>query len=596
VTIRLPHSHAPSRRRLKRSTATALAGLLLLAATVPAVQAAPDDVAFPIAGSATVNGAKDLNYGVVPIGVFTENGAAAGTVIADLFALYNDAGCSGNGELFVFIKLKTPGTTVRSFDDPQAGPAALGFDFDSADDGTAETDVGFSGGPAFNVARTNAEFSVCYTTVDDPGQGIAITFLFSNAAPGVNEGLVGRLQGATGQDDVGLRLATPGSGSTLPSGTLEVPASPIRILDTRIDLGLTDAFPSKTWRTLQVTNGTTIPNTAFAVTGNLTIVNPPKSGYLSVLPTPLGAGETPTVSNLNFKAHETAANNLVAPLNDQGELSIIYWAGGSGHVVFDVTGYFVPGTADGGYVPVTPTRIMDSRNGTGVTAGLFQHGQPKTFDVWGVGGVPDDPSVIAVAGNLTVTNQQGSGVAALTTTATGNPSTSTLNFVEGDTRANGIVVGLSGTGTLSAVVRSTKAHLLFDVTGYFTTDGSGAVYHQINPIRVMDSRSDLGLNGPLNVGTAETLTVAPNSPDIPSGIVGVTGNLTVTNQSAKGRVTMTDTPNNSPSTSTINFLTGGPRANGVVAPTSSDQASFVYQGGPVGATTEVVFDATGYFQ
>jgi hypothetical protein len=592
VTVRLSDSHAPSRSRLKRFTAAVTTALLLIGATIPAVQAAPDDVVFPVAGTATVNGAKDADYGTVPIGVFTQNGATPGTEVADLFAVYNDAGCSGNGELFVFIKLQTPGTTVRSFDDP----SGLAFAYDNNDDGTAETAVSMSGGPAFNAARTNAEFSVCYTTVDDPGEGIAITFLFSNSAPPGTEGLVARLQGATTAGAVGLRLATPGSGSTLPSGLLQLPANPLRVLDTRSNVGLTGAFASKTWRTLQVTNGTTIPNDAFAVTGNLTIVNPPTSGYLSVLPEPLGSGVTPTVSNLNFKAHETAANNLIAPLNDQGELSIIYWAGGSSHVVFDVTGFFVPGSTGGGYVELTPDRIMDSRNGTGVSAGLFNPGVPKTFDVWGQGGVPNDTNVIAVAGNLTVTGQLGKGTASLTTTATGNPQTSTINFVQGDTRANGIVIKLDADGDLSAVVKGAKAHLLFDVTGYFIDDGSGATFHQINPIRLMDTRSDLGLSGPFHTGQPRTLTVAPNSPDIPTGIVGVTGNLTVTGQTSKGRVTMTDTQQASPPTSTINFPATGARANGVVSPVSADEASFVYQGGPVSATTELVFDATGYFQ
>jgi hypothetical protein len=380
-----------------------------------------------------------------------------------------------------------------------------------------------------------------------------------------------------------------------PSGTLDVLASPERILDTRSDIGLANAFQSKTWRTFSLPSS--IPNDAFAITGNLTVVNPGSNGYLSVLPEALLPGQVPAVSSLNFKAHETAANNLVAPV-EGGSLAIVYWGSGSAHVVLDVTGYFVPGAGNGGYVELTPARIMDSRSGNGVSAGRFRHGQPKTFQVRGVGGVPSSSNVIAVAGNLTVTGQQGAGTAALTTTATGTPATSTLNFVKADNRANGIVIALSGSGGLSAVVRGTNAHLLFDVTGYFTTGPGGAAYHQLDPIRMMDTRSNVGLNGPFRSHDALTLQVGSASGSVPSGAVGITGNLTVTGQDAKGYVSMTAQPADDPTTSTINFPVGVNRANGVVAPLSSGAASFTYvaTAGGGNPSTELLLDVTGYFQ
>jgi hypothetical protein len=49
------------------------------------------------------------------------------------------------------------------------------------------------------------------------------------------------------------------------------------------------------------------------------------------------------------------------------------------------------------------------------------------------------------------------------------PSTSTLNYVAGQTRANNAIVGLSTSGALA--VRCTQAsgtaHVVLDVTGYF---------------------------------------------------------------------------------------------------------------------------------
>ena len=51
-----------------------------------------------------------------------------------------------------------------------------------------------------------------------------------------------------------------------------------------------------------------------------------------------------------------------------------------------------------------------------------------------------------------------------------NPTSSTLNFPLGDTRANGVTVALSPAGTLSATFvgsSSATAQVVFDVTGYY---------------------------------------------------------------------------------------------------------------------------------
>ena len=54
--------------------------------------------------------------------------------------------------------------------------------------------------------------------------------------------------------------------------------------------------------------------------------------------------------------------------------------------------------------------------------------------------------------------------------AQANPTTSTINFPLGDTRANNFTVVLSGTGSLSGVYKApagAKTHLIVDVSGYY---------------------------------------------------------------------------------------------------------------------------------
>jgi hypothetical protein len=120
------------------------------------------------------------------------------------------------------------------------------------------------------------------------------------------------------------------------------------------------------------------------------------------------------------------------------------------------------------FVPLAPARLLDTRVANGL-AGTFSANTPRTFQVSGRGGVPAD--AVAVTGNLTVTGQTAAGFVFLGPTPTASPTSSTLNFPLADTRANGLTVALSPSGTLSAVYGAPAGkttHLVFDVTGYFT--------------------------------------------------------------------------------------------------------------------------------
>jgi hypothetical protein len=140
-------------------------------------------------------------------------------------------------------------------------------------------------------------------------------------------------------------------------------------------------------------------------------------------------------------------------------------------VIFDVTGYFTADATGAKYVPLTPGRILDSRDGTGGLSGPFSSHVARTFEVIGHGGVPSRAT--AVTGNLTVTQQNNLGFLFIGPVAMNNPTTSTLNFPLNDDRANAVTVALSGTGTLSvtyaAPTPGPTAQVIFDVTGYFVS-------------------------------------------------------------------------------------------------------------------------------
>jgi hypothetical protein len=159
-------------------------------------------------------------------------------------------------------------------------------------------------------------------------------------------------------------------------------------------------------------------------------------------------------------------------LSITGTLSITYAAptlGPTAQVIFDVTGYFTEDMSGAVFVPLTPTRILDSRDGTGGLSGAFSSHVARTFTVIGHAGVPGNAT--AVTGNLTVTQQTNIGFLFIGPVAMTNPTSSTLNFPLNDDRANAVTVALGGGGTLSATYAAPTlgktAHVIFDVTGYF---------------------------------------------------------------------------------------------------------------------------------
>jgi hypothetical protein len=246
------------------------------------------------------------------------------------------------------------------------------------------------------------------------------------------------------------------------------------------------------------------------------------------------------------------------------------------------------------FIPVAPTRILDTRVGIGL-AGAFAAGVPRSLQVVGVDGIPTD--ALAVTINVTAVDETDGGYVAMTPTPAPCPATSTLNVPFGDTRANGATIPLSSSGQLNATYvgpyGDSTTDLIVDVTGYFVPSG-GARYRPIAPARILDTRSNRGLTGSFEAGTARTLKIAGVG-GVPANAVAVTVNLTVVDQTASGYVALTKLPSDGPSTSTLNVPIGDVRANGATVALNTDgtlSATFVAR---AGATADLILDLTGYF-
>ncbi|MEO8638755.1 MAG: hypothetical protein ABI458_02425, partial [Chloroflexota bacterium] len=137
-----------------------------------------------------------------------------------------------------------------------------------------------------------------------------------------------------------------------------------------------------------------------------------------------------------------------------------------------------------------------------------------------------------------------------------------------------------------------SADFVFDVTGYFVPDQSGATFVALNPARLLDSRFGNGLSGKFSAGVPRTFQVSGRG-GVPANATAVTGNLTVTNASASGAAFLGPVPTPAPDSSTINFPVGDTRANGVTVALGSGTLSITYFAGS--GSADFVFDVTGYF-
>jgi glucose/arabinose dehydrogenase len=144
----------------------------------------------------------------------------------------------------------------------------------------------------------------------------------------------------------------------------------------------------------------------------------------------------------------------------------------------------------------------------------------------------------------------------------------------------------SHTVTASSPAATYTATYLVDVS---------STYHALGPARILDTRYATGLSGVFHSQLARTFQVTGQG-GVPSGATAVTGNLTVTGQTAAGYLFLGPVAANHPTSSTLNFPLGDNRANGVtVALGAGGTLSATYIASSLSRTTQVLFDVTGYF-
>lgn len=373
--------------------------------------------------------------------------------------------------------------------------------------------------------------------------------------------------------------------------------APHRILDTRNGLG--KVGPGQTF-TLPVAGFAGVPSTGTAgVALNVTVTRPDAPSWLTVYPCGV---PRPATSNLNFTQWTTVANLVEVSLGRGGAICI-YNGNGNTDIVVDVEGWLSLAGTDtttvGLYRPVVPARLVDTRlrNGGPTTIGP---GQSIDVQVAGRANVPATGASAAVL-NVTATNPTSIGYLTVYPAGTPLPGASNLNFKAGQTVPNRAIAMLGSGGAVSIFNGSGNTDVVVDVGGWFTdgsdTSASGGQFTGLSPDRILDTRTGNGgvPIAPLRANSTLTFSVAGRG-GVPllgstAPATAVIVNMTVTNTTSNGYLTVYPNDASLPLASDLNWAPGQTVPNLVVVKLSADGKIAIYNGF---GSVDVIIDVLGY--
>ncbi len=324
----------------------------------------------------------------------------------------------------------------------------------------------------------------------------------------------------------------------------------------------------------------------------LTGAEPDTSGaYLSVYPKPprrdLWNDRTgfpfaePSFSNVNVPQGEAVANLVYVPVGAGGKIRL-HSRPGTIQAIADVVGWFDDGDGSGASIQaVTPARILDTRRGTGGPQQPFGAGETRSVAVRGNGGVPDDATAVVV--NLTADRATADSYVTAWPSGAPRPDASALNPRPGPARSGLATVPLGADGSFSLFNAVGQSDLIADVVGYVTTATAG-VSTAVDPARILDTRTTAT---PLTPGESRLVHID----GVPPAARAVWLNVTVTNATVPGFLTVWPSGGARPDASNLNATPDRAVANLVLVPLGPDGAVQVYN---AAGSIDLLVDVAGY--
>lgn len=396
-----------------------------------------------------------------------------------------------------------------------------------------------------------------------------------------------------------IPVVSGGSVTGAVGDTALVSVEPARLLDTRestltatvdgLFVGGGPVAAGSTTRVKVAARGG-VDATAAAVMLNVAAVNPAANGFLTVFDC---SSDVPLASSVNFQAGNNTSNGVLAVIDGDGDVCL--HASASTELLIDVNA-FVPAT--GSPIPLTPTRLVDTRAGAAVDAtadgldvgdGAVPAMTVREIVVAGRGGIPLDAQSAVL--NVAAVLPEEDGYATVYPCGTDTPLASTLNYVAGITVPNLSIVGLGTDGTVCVYADGTT-DLVVDVNGYVP---AGATPESLVPARLTDTRSTGATVDGLHAGTgaieADSIRVVPvnGRGGVPTGAETVVLNVTAVQAETAGHFRVYPCGTAIPDASSVNYPAHAVVANLVVVGVGSSGSVCVYSS----AVSDLVVDVSG---
>ncbi len=307
-----------------------------------------------------------------------------------------------------------------------------------------------------------------------------------------------------------------------------------------------------------------------------------------------------TLGSLPIVATITGTSYGPGPLNQN---SLYYWkvvARNSGGSESSALWSFTTGGPAAGlqFVPLTPCRVVDTRNPDGVLGGPALAGihATRTFAVrQSPCGLPADAQAYSL--NVTVVPSGPLSYLTLWPSGQGKPLVSTLNSFGGTVVANAAIVP-AGTGGSVDVFASDPTHLILDINGYFAAplvspSRISYSFYPKTPCRVADTRGAAGqFGGPgMQTNDSRDFPIPLSSCSVPAAAMAYSLNATVVPAGYLGYLTTWPTGQPRPPVSTLNSWQGKIVANAAIVPAGTNESISVFVTNP----TNVILDINGYF-
>ncbi len=245
--------------------------------------------------------------------------------------------------------------------------------------------------------------------------------------------------------------------------------------------------------------------------------------------------------------------------------------------------------------PVPPTRIFDTRDGTGGPKTRLDAGAPRDLTAAPLTdpAIPDTASALVL--NVTAVYASANSVVTLWPAGFEQPTVSNLNVAAGQIIPNLVTVKIGSGGKIRIATQQGTIDIVADVVGWYDDGtGPGAAYVGVSPKRLLDSRTGAtpGWPGtPLPAGPGRTLIARGATTGVPATATTIIANVTVTESTANSFVSVRPT-GAPPGASNLNFAAGETIANLVTVGIGTDGTITLTT---AQGATHIVVDLVGYY-